>query len=416
MNNELLWQSDIVDWEKISADSYKFVIEQANERLNEVLEESHSITRRGMTILLSHLTALSGILGYLFSDKSRINHERGLTIIFVCIMASLSIYAFDLLFRLIYPRILFYKGSPPKEIFFKEVFDGLSEEEGLRSILFDEVVRIQDRIERIEKENNKLSDRRGILKNFTGIGGKIALTALPFAIGSLFQKAYGAPSNTTVLNVLNFALILEYLESTFYQQGLAAPNLIPAGQQQQDIGTISAHEAEHVAFLHHRDPIGSDNFYRLVNLNSTLSKQAADWEQSPQGCVHPLFDLPVATVTFEDTGVRAYKGQAAVPRKRRSHPYCGAQHSFGRGAPCFPYPNNAQGQWFCHNKRFHTANIPLFIVFANPNYQDCLYLVSDTYRRHIGPRRPFRLSHNRRFYTTKILIFTPISKSNMVHN
>jgi hypothetical protein len=155
MHDQLIWQSDIVDWEKISVDSYKFVLKQANEQLNEALEEPHSITKGGRAILLSHITALSGILGYLFSDKSRINHERGWTIIFISVMASLSIYTFDLLFRLLYPRVLFYKGSPPKEIFFKEVFEGLSEEEGLKSLLFDEVVRMQNKIERMEDENTK---------------------------------------------------------------------------------------------------------------------------------------------------------------------------------------------------------------------------------------------------------------------
>jgi hypothetical protein len=56
--------------------------------------------------------------------------------------------------KLIYPKVFFNRGSPPKEIFFKDVFDGLIEEEGLKSILFDEVIRIQDRIERMEWDNN----------------------------------------------------------------------------------------------------------------------------------------------------------------------------------------------------------------------------------------------------------------------
>jgi hypothetical protein len=154
----------------------------------------------------------------------------------------------------------------------------------------------------------KLSDRRGILKNFTGIGGKIALTALPFAIGSLFQKAYGAPTNLTVLNVLNFALVLEYLESTFYQQGLAAPNLIPAGQQQQDISTISAHEAEHVAFL--TTVIKSAG-------GTPVSKPKFDFTAGSGTGNGPIKDMftnystfLAAAQAFEDTGVRAYKGQA----------------------------------------------------------------------------------------------------------
>jgi hypothetical protein len=155
MHNTLIWKSDVVDWEKIAVDAYRFILDQAKERLNEVIEESHAITKRGMTILLSHIAALSGILGYLFSDKSKIHHENVFTIIFACCIALLSIYAFSLLFRLIYPKDIFYKGSPPKEIFSKEAFDGLSEMEGLKSVLFDEVVRMQDKIERMEKSNTQ---------------------------------------------------------------------------------------------------------------------------------------------------------------------------------------------------------------------------------------------------------------------
>ena len=59
MNEQLLWKADVVEWEKISVDTYKFVIDQAKERLNEILEESQTITKRGMSILLSYVVALS---------------------------------------------------------------------------------------------------------------------------------------------------------------------------------------------------------------------------------------------------------------------------------------------------------------------------------------------------------------------
>jgi hypothetical protein len=153
MENSLIWESDVVDWEKISVDSYRFVIDQAKEHLDEVIEESQTITKRGMAILLSHISALSGLLGYLFSDKSKLRHEDGLTIAFACCIGLLSIYTFSLLFRLIYPKDVFFKGSPPKEIFFKEVFEGLSEQEGLKNILYSEIERIQDKIERMGRSN-----------------------------------------------------------------------------------------------------------------------------------------------------------------------------------------------------------------------------------------------------------------------
>ncbi|HMH20409.1 MAG TPA: hypothetical protein VK563_01475 [Puia sp.] len=157
--DRLVWESDVVDWEKIGVDAYKFVIEQAKERLTEVIEESHAITKSGMTVLLCHIAALSGILGYVFSEKSRITHERGLTIVLAILIASLSIYVFSLLLKLIYPKNVFFKGSPPKEIFFKEVFEGWTEQEGLKNILLNEVERIQDKIERLEESNKKRFSR-----------------------------------------------------------------------------------------------------------------------------------------------------------------------------------------------------------------------------------------------------------------
>lgn len=105
---ELLWESDVIDWEKIPVDSNRFVIEQAKQHLDEVIEESQTITKRGMAIMLAHVSALSGLLGYLFSDKSKIHHESAFSIIFACVVASLSIYTFSLLFRMIYPKDVFF--------------------------------------------------------------------------------------------------------------------------------------------------------------------------------------------------------------------------------------------------------------------------------------------------------------------
>jgi hypothetical protein len=165
MSEQLLWESDVLDWEKISVDSYKFVIDQAKEQLNEVIEESQTITKRGMSILLSHIAALSGLLGYVFSERSKVTHENGWTICFFIFIAVLSIYAFGLLFQLIYPKDVFFKGSPPKEIFFKETFEGLSETEGLKSLLYNEMERIQDKITRLSISNKKrFSQYRATLK------------------------------------------------------------------------------------------------------------------------------------------------------------------------------------------------------------------------------------------------------------
>jgi hypothetical protein len=157
MNKPLVWKSDVAEWDKISVDTYKFVIDQAKEQLNEIIEESQVITKRGMSILLSYIAALSGLLGYAFSEKSKITHGNGWIICFSIGIAMLSTYSFTLLFQLIYPKDVFYKGSPPEEIFYQEIFNGRSAEEGHKNVLFNEVERIQDKIGRMITSNDKRS-------------------------------------------------------------------------------------------------------------------------------------------------------------------------------------------------------------------------------------------------------------------
>jgi|GEM_PF-6578353 len=39
----------------------------------------------------------------------------------------------------------------------------------------------------------RLNPRRSVLKHFSGIGRRLSLTALPFALGAMFKKAYDKP-------------------------------------------------------------------------------------------------------------------------------------------------------------------------------------------------------------------------------
>jgi hypothetical protein len=164
-------------------------------------------------------------------------------------------------------------------------------------------------IEKVDPEvYDRLDDRRSAVKSLAGAGGKLALAAVPLALGSLLSKAYGQSGSTQIVDVLNFALTLEYLEAEFYNRGLAASGLIP-GNDRPAFQVISDHENEHVQFLTTaitslgKKPVDKPTFDFSAGNGSG---------NGPFADVFSNYDLFLAvSQTFEDTGVRAYKGQAA---------------------------------------------------------------------------------------------------------
>lgn len=160
-------------------------------------------------------------------------------------------------------------------------------------------------IESVDSEvYDRLDSRRDAVRSFAKTGGRIALAAVPLMLGGMFKKAYAGNRVTPIINVLNFALTLEYLESEFYRAGLKTKRLIPMGTDMEGFNQIFEHEYRHVDFL-----------------RSTITSMGGKPVQKPSfdftaGGTFPTvfsnYDVFLAvSQTFEDTGVRAYKGQAA---------------------------------------------------------------------------------------------------------
>jgi rubrerythrin len=118
------------------------------------------------------------------------------------------------------------------------------------------------------------------------IGGGVLLSGFPALAGA--QTA--SPKND--VKILNFALTLEYLEAEFYNQ--AVKNGALSGDVLAAAQIVQAHENEHVAFL--KKALGK----------SAVKKPKFDFKDT---VTNQSKFLPTA-MALEDTGVRAYSGQA----------------------------------------------------------------------------------------------------------
>jgi hypothetical protein len=146
---------------------------------------------------------------------------------------------------------------------------------------------------------DRVMSRRGAVARSGKMAGALAIASMPVAFGLLARRAFaqgGLPQG--IIDVLNFALTLEYLEDDFYKAGLGTSGLIPAGDL-PIFQQISKHETAHVALL-----------LSVLGANA-VAKSTFDFTAG--GTFDPFNDYPTFQALsqgFEDTGVRAYKGQA----------------------------------------------------------------------------------------------------------
>lgn len=116
------------------------------------------------------------------------------------------------------------------------------------------------------------------------------------SVGPYVKRAFAqASASEGDLEILNFALTLEYLEAAFYEQALS--DLKPAGELGELVELISSDENEHVDAL-----------------SSTISDLGGEPAKAPGVDFGDAFAsedtfLELAQ-TFEDTGVSAYNGAA----------------------------------------------------------------------------------------------------------
>lgn len=161
---------------------------------------------------------------------------------------------------------------------------------------------VLDQLDNVSGDHLARTSRREAFKAFGSMGKKMAAAAVPFGLAAVSAPEARADGHNKIVEVLNFALLLEYLEAEYYVKGLDS-GVIPAGTDAEKIYMqISKHETAHVELLKSA----------ISDLGGTPGDKP-HFDFTAGGLFNPFHDYQVFLIlsqAFEDTGVRAYKGQA----------------------------------------------------------------------------------------------------------
>ncbi|OZC03914.1 ferritin-like domain-containing protein [Rubricoccus marinus] len=139
------------------------------------------------------------------------------------------------------------------------------------------------------------SSRRDALRKGAGIGLAAAFASIPF----LKPGRVMAQSTEGDFGILNYALTLEYLERSFYRQAIATGS-IPSNVSSL-FDTIENDETQHVLLLR-----------GAINAAGGTPVQYTDSDFTFTPFLSSYANIRTLAQGLEDTGVRAYKGQAAA--------------------------------------------------------------------------------------------------------
>jgi len=149
---------------------------------------------------------------------------------------------------------------------------------------------------------DRFDTRRRVFKHMSGLSKKVTAAALPGMLTAMFNKAYGQSGtlSQTIIDTLNLALSLEYLEYYYYSQGVSSG--LFSGGDLTAITIIRDDEAGHIAALK-----------GVLTTNAIADPTAAAFDYTAGGKLAPFSTAANFLGTaqaFVDTGVRAYKGGA----------------------------------------------------------------------------------------------------------
>lgn len=165
-----------------------------------------------------------------------------------------------------------------------------------------------------ENLTKKGASRRDAFSTFSSLGKKAAIAAVPFGMATLSNKAKAATMFQTdnAVGALQLALTLEYLEADFYAKALASGVLSNNAKAEAIYQQISMHESAHVNLLKSTLESLGESPVSEPTFDFTVDGNFDPFNENNSGNEVAYAQLLILAQAFEDTGVRAYKGQAGA--------------------------------------------------------------------------------------------------------
>lgn len=153
------------------------------------------------------------------------------------------------------------------------------------------------------------TSRRDVFSKLGGLSKKAAMAAVPFGLASMPKKSFAQSMSTDPVGALQLALTLEYLEDEFYDLALQS-GVLPSGRPEIVYMQISKHEQAHVDFLRAGLEGAGVTPVEKPTFDFTVGGMFDPFNDNGVGQDTAYAQLLALAQAFEDTGVRAYKGQA----------------------------------------------------------------------------------------------------------
>ena len=144
--SECKWKPDFEKWYNVNKEAYKFIFEQAEKKLNDVLSESESITDKSIKMATAVVAMFAFFVGFLIQKKVPIGYNSTFIFLFVVDVCAI-IY-------LIFPKEVRGRGLAPKILIPPKLDDKEDKDFQSEMLYYRAITTLQDNIDFMRNKNS----------------------------------------------------------------------------------------------------------------------------------------------------------------------------------------------------------------------------------------------------------------------